>query len=143
MTYAHFDTFLEEFRNISGGLGVKLDNMSDRLTQVQIKVSGVDKDIGTIQMQTQHLMKRADSTSAVVKVLEEDRTVRMALQAQAETLGRPTRTIKDKITETITTALVLGSLAIGYNVVRDSMVKEVAAPAAPASPAPAHTPHTP
>ena len=67
--------------------------------------------------------------------------------AQAETLGRPTRTIKDKIAETVTTALVLGSLAIGYNVVRDSMVKEVAAPAAPASPAPApapaHTPHTP
>jgi hypothetical protein len=147
VTYAHFDTFLEEFRSISGGLGNKIDGVSDKITQMQIKLSGVDKDISTIQQQSQGNAGHTDVISGRVRVLEEERTVRGALQAQATALGQPARTIKDKVIETMTTAVVLGALAVGYNVIRDSMVKDAPQPSAhvapPAPPAsalpPAHT----
>jgi TolA-binding protein len=137
VTYSHFESFMEEFRNVSRNLESKIDNMSTRLTEVQVNVAGMDKDLSTMREQSQDIVKRADTTSAAVKALEEARKIQEALDAQAETLGQPKRAIKEKVVELLTTALVLGTIAIGYNLLRDSMIKEVATGPS------AHAPHTP
>ncbi len=145
VTYAHFDRFLEDFRSVATTLTQGMSEVNNRLAEGSQRFNNLSRDVASVKEKNADHENRLDGHSDVVRVLLDDKKIKLALDAQDSERGKPRKTIIESVVSTVITAAVLGVLAVGYNAWRDAAIEERArehAHATAPTPAPAdeHSP---
>ncbi len=139
VSYDHFNTFLAEFRRFSGDVTDGVREVREQMIKGSARFEANERAIQELKFKQNEIEERQDDSSGKIRTLQQDREVEKALAAQQAEQARPRKSILENVVSTVVTAVILGALAVGYNMWRDAAAQEKLneRAAAPTSTAPA------